>query len=203
MAITVNDIIKVALTDDELQNWLEVAARVAPHIRDRVDLHGRDYLERYINVAMGEIAEQMVIKWLHDNGKQARSAVDKTATVPDTGHDIIVTNTNGKDVECSVKSSLSALKQEQGILSEFRLASKKSELRPVNIQVYFWLILNPPPRGSRITVPSTTNAAIIGWATRGEIEAKGFTEYATEDRQSPKMKLHEMNTMQSLLSKII
>ena len=203
MAICVDDIVRVESSDEEVQSWLEMANQVAPHVKDRADLHARDYLERYINVAMGEIAEQMVLKWLQDNGKQAVSAVDKSAHVPDAGHDVILRSKSGGDVYCSVKSSLSVFKQEQDILSEFRLATKQSELRKVNIQVYFWLVLRTPANQARSLVPSTRNAAIIGWATKKQVEEKGFERYATEERETPKMRLHEMCPMATLLNYIL
>ena len=80
-----------------------------------------------------------------------------------------------------------------------RLATKRSELKDVNIQVYFWLSLTNEPR---ITVPSTNNVAIIGWFTKADVERGGFTTYKTEDRQTPNIKLSEARPMDELLNYI-
>jgi hypothetical protein len=197
MAITSNDAVIVALEDAEIHELVAQANEIALNIIDRTDLHERDHLERVINVLLGEIAEYIVIKWLQGNGKTVRSSVDKKSGEPDEGHDLIViSNQTGQEVECSVKSSLSVYKNLEEIPNEFRLATKRSELRAINIQVYFWL---EPRATPRVTVPSTNNAAIIGWFTKQEVEQGGFTQYATENRQTPKIRLNEARSMQSLL----
>lgn len=80
------------------------------------------------------------------------------------------------------------------ILDTFTIATKASELRKVNIQVYYWLKLKGE---NRITVPSNKNMAIIGWI--GENDVKEFGTYNTENRQVAKIKLRNIRTMKSLL----
>lgn len=197
MPITSADTVQITLEDAEIHDLVVQANELALNIVDRRDLHQRDHLERVINVLLGDTAEYMVIKWLQSNGKTARSSVDKKSGEPDAGHDLIViSNSTTKEVECSVKSSLSVYKDLDGILNEFRLATKRSELKKINIQVYFWL----EPRGNpRITVPSTNKAAVIGWFTDEDVAKGGFTKYATESRETPNIILREARSMRSLL----
>lgn len=185
------------LSDEDIQTCIQNAHRITPHIKDRGDLHPRDYLERYINNLMGEVAEIAVIKWLNKNGKYAVSAVDKTSTNPDLGHDIWVKDRNGNFRKCSVKSSLSAKKDIGGILETFTLAITESEVRDINIQVYFWLEISPPKGKPRTTVPSLSHMAIICWAVKNDIDE--FKTYNHENRPSTEKKLNEFRTMDSLL----
>ena len=78
------------------------------------------------------------------------------------------------------------------------MATKASELRKVNIQVYYWLELNGE---SRTTVPSNDNMAIIGWI--GENDVEEFDTYNTEKRQVAKIKLRDVRSMQSLLDYLL
>lgn len=152
-------------------------------------------MERYIDIMMGEVAEAAVIKWLKQNGKFAVSAVNKSSGKPDSGRDIILRGKHKQEIECSVKSSLSVYKDNiNDILDTFTIATKASELRKVNIQVYYWLKLKGE---NRITVPSNKNMAIIGWI--GENDVKEFGTYNTENRQVAKIKLRNIRTMKSLL----
>lgn len=177
--ITSSDVVYVNLTKQELDVCIDTARHLYGHIVDRNDLHKRDDLERFNNVLMGEVAEQMVIKWLRSNGKTAVSAVDKTSASPDLGHDIsAVRITDGADVLCSVKSSISCLKDVSGILKSFKLATKKSELRDINVQVYFWLTVDPPKGDNRVTVPTLRQSALIGWFGSKDID--DFTKYNHE-----------------------
>lgn len=124
------DVVYVALTKPELDACIDTAKHISGHVVDRKDLHARDDLERFINVLMGEVAEQMVIKWLKEQGKFAESAVDKTSNKPDVGHDVKVINrANGAELLCSVKSSLSYKLDVEGILSICKIASKESECK--------------------------------------------------------------------------
>ena len=84
------------------------------------------------------------------------------------------------------------------ILDTFTVATKASELRKVNIQVYYWLKLKGEPR---ITVPTERNMAIIGWI--GENDVKEFGTYSTENRQAPKIKLRDTRPMHSLLEYLV
>lgn len=202
--VSPEDIIPCDLTDDEIKECIATALRLADTMIDRADLHGRTYLERFIDLVMGEIAEQTVLKWVRENGKYARSAVDKASGVPDLGHDIYFKRAREGQTElvkCSVKSSLSVLYSERAkILSKFSLASKRSEIRDVNIQAYFWLQTSGSPR---TTVPSTKNMGIIGWLGRNE--AKGLKEqaYKTEKRPEIQVKLKELHPMSELLPFLI
>ncbi len=200
MSLTSADAVQIALDDKEIHDLVIQANELALTIVDRSDLHERDHLERVINVLFGDIAEVMVIKWLQANGKSARSSVDKQSGRPDAGHDIIViSKRTGQEVECSVKSSLSFLKTLEQIPNEFRLATKRSELKTINIQVCFWLKLFTRPR---VTVPSTNNAAIIGWFADTDFEGDRFAQYATENREAPSILLKDARTMQSLLDNL-
>ena len=118
MAITSKDAVKIKLEENEIYQLIEQANNLALNIVDRKDLHERDHLERVINVIQGEIAEYIVIKWLKSQNKTVRSAVDKTAKKPDSGHDIIVkSKKTGAEIECSIKSSLSFKYDLEGIIN--------------------------------------------------------------------------------------
>ena len=198
--IAEDDVIHIELIKRELDACIDTAKHISGHVVDRKDLHARDDLERFINVLMGEVAEQMVIKWLKEQGKFAESAVDKISNKPDMGHDIKVIRTNGNELLlCSVKSSLSYKLDVQGILNICKIASKKSELRDINVQVYFWLTLNPKDNGNRLTVPSLRQAAIIGWFGRNDLLK--FAAYNHEEgREAPIETLNGGRTMSSLLT---
>jgi hypothetical protein len=194
--VNIADVVRVPLGEPEITDCIGTAMQLAPRIGDRADLHARDGLERFVNVLLGEVAERMVLAWLHGQGKQAEPASDKRGDGPDAGHDLLLRRRE-RTLRCSVKSSLSAMHDLPRILSEFTLATKRGELRHVNIQVYFWLDLHARG-GHRVTVPSLERAAIIGWAGLREIQH--FGRYATEVRQSPAgYKLQQMNPMADLL----
>lgn len=195
MAIDESKVIRIALSEKEMGLCTENTQILCETISDRLDLHLRSYMERYIDIMMGEVAEAAVIKWLRQNGKYAVSAVNKYSGKPDSGRDIILKDKYKREIECSVKSSLSVYKDSiDDILDTFTVATKASELRKVNIQVYYWLKLKGK---NRITVPSDKNMAIIGWI--GENDVKEFGTYSTESRQVAKLKLRNIRTMQSLL----
>lgn len=197
--ITVNDVVKVLLSKSELNKCIDNAQLVLQNLIDRKDLHERDELERFNNILMGEIAEYMVIKWLKGQGKYAESSVDKASGIPDAGHDIILKKKNTEEIiKCSVKSSLSFKKGIDGIIKEFKLATTQKELRDVNIQVYFWLELNPVGSKSRTTVPSFNNSAIIGWF--GINDLTSFNVYNHEKRQAPTESLNKSRSMKELLN---
>lgn len=196
MPLQLSDVIHPSLPDNELATCITVASRIAPSIGDRADLHARDGLERFINVLLGEVAESMVLRWLREQGKCAMPAGDKRGDEPDAGHDLLLRH-RGRELRCSVKSSLSALHELPRVLEEFTLATKRVELRAVNVQVYFWLDVRGNG-GHRTTVPSLKRAAIIGWA--GLRDVQQFRQYATEARQAPAgFKLHQMRPMADLL----
>ena len=195
MAVNQDTVIKIALSENDLSSCIDNTQILCETISDRSDLHLRSYMERYIDIMMGEVAEAAVIKWLKQNGKYAVSAVNKSSGKPDSGRDLILKDKQKREIECSVKSSLSVYKDNMNdILDTFTIATKASELRKVNIQVYYWLKLKGE---NRITVPSNKNMAIIGWI--GENDVKEFGTYNTEKRQVAKLKLRNIRTMQSLL----
>ena len=195
MAVNQDTVIKIALSENDLSSCIDNTQILCETISDRSDLHLRSYMERYIDIMMGEVAEAAVIKWLKQNGKYAVSAVNKSSGKPDSGRDIILRGKHKQEIECSVKSSLSVYKYNiNDILDTFTIATKASELRKVNIQVYYWLKLKGE---NRITVPSNKNMAIIGWI--GENDVKEFGTYNTENRQVAKIKLRNIRTMKSLL----
>lgn len=194
-----SDVIHFEINKEDLKICIDNAKNIMSAIIDRKDLHSRDDLERFNNLLMGEISEMTVLKWLHSKGKYAVSTVDKTAAQPDLGHDLQLRDVKGNYIHCSIKSSLSALKDLDYIVSNFKLATKQSELREVNIQVYFWLVINPTgDNKSRTTVLSLRNLAIIGWF--GVNDLKKFENYATENREAPTKPLKEARSMESLLS---
>lgn len=197
--IVKDDVVHIELNKPELDVCIDTAKYISGCIVDRKDLHARDDLERFINVLMGEVAEHMVIKWLTEQGKFAESAVDKKSDKPDFGHDIKVIKANGDEGFCSVKSSLSYKLDVQEILNFCKIASKKSELRDINIQVYFWLTLNPKDNENRLTIPSLRQAAIIGWF--GKNDLFNFASYNHEGgREAPTKTLNGGRTMSSLLA---
>ena len=129
MAVNQDTVIKIALSDKELSICTENTQILCKTISDRSDLHLRGYMERYIDVMMGEVAEAAVIKWLRQNGKYAVSAVNKSSGKPDSGRDLILKDKQKREIECSVKSSLSVYKDNMNdILDTFTIATKASEL---------------------------------------------------------------------------
>lgn len=197
MAITGGDAIRVALEASEIHDLIAQANEISLNIVDRPDLHERDFLERFVNVLLGETAEFMVIKWLQSNGKYARSGVDKKSGAPDAGYDLIVRKKGtGEEIQCSVKSSLAAKFGLEKIISDFTLATTRSEVRAVNIQVYFWLEIDRTPR---LTLPASDRAAIVGWFAQKDLTGENFSRYKTERRESPAAKLSEARSMRSLL----
>ena len=96
-----------------------------------------------------------------------------------------------------MKSSLSAhYNQVEDMLKQFHLASKKSEIRGINIQVYYWLNLSSTPR---VVIPSEQNMAIIGWLGRKDLTGVNEDQYATESRPVVKVPLANMRPMCTLL----
>lgn len=191
--ISVTDVVKFEISQKDLLTCIEYAKGIMSAVIDRPDLHNRDDLERFNNILMGEVSEMMVMRWLHSNGKYAVSAVDKTSKQPDLGHDLhLRALIKGKEVPilCSIKSSLSALKDLDYIVNNFKLATKQSELREVNIQVYFWLVTTPNEfHPNRTTVLSLRGAKDLG----------SFERYATEYREVPTEPLCKSRSMESLL----
>ncbi len=196
--ITPSDTVAYKLSKEQMKECIGNASQLTDFITDRFDLHSRSYLEKFMNVLMGEISERMVIEWLHSQGKYAESAVDKHSEHPDLGHDIWIKNPQNKLCRCSVKSSVSGLKEEMGdILSTFSPAFKPEEIRDINIQVYFWLQLHRAPR---ISVLSENNAAIIGWLSAGDVSGCGQISYSTENRRKINLLLNQMRPLEELLS---
>lgn len=197
--LTEQDIIKTQLDEQEFYSCVTTALKVTPGITDRHDLHSRDIFERFLNVLQGEVAEQIVIKWLRNNNKFAESTVDKNSAMPDAGHDIKVISNAGNEIFASIKSSVSALKQPNDILSTFKLSTKRSEVRQINIQVYFWYNLYPGRGVSRINLLTLNNVAIICWAGSNDLLEGEFNTYNNEAREVSNKKLQEHRSMQSLL----
>lgn len=197
MLLKPSDVIQPVLTDEEVQECLATAQCLLKSMQDRGDLHTRGVLERYIDIVMGEIAEQSVIKWVQSQGKFAQSAVDKTSGRPDSGRDVLFHSREGRSISCSVKSSLSVHHSNVAdMLSQFHLASKQSEIRGINIQVYFWLDLSSKPR---VTVPTEKNMAMIGWLGRKDLKGIAESAYATEARPVVRAPLNGMRPMRDLL----
>lgn len=194
-----NDVIMGPILDScEVQECIQTAEVLYKNIADRKNLHSRSVLERFCNVAIGEIAEQSVISWLKKNNKYAILAVDKNSGMPDKGYDIILKNKEGRYIKCSVKSSISVYHSRiDKILTTFSPAITEKEVAQVNIQVYFWLRIKDCPRTN---LPSEYNMAIIGWLGEKDFCNKKFIKYETEGRKSLNIKLEKMRSMASLLS---
>jgi hypothetical protein len=198
--VTENDLVYLELDKQEFREAAEVALIIATSIPDRPDLHPRDLLERFINCLMGEVAERMVLRWLHQNGKYAKPTADKKAAERDPGHDILLKLGTEKVVRASIKSSLS-LKDDPGqILSTFTLAVTPKEIREINIQVYFWLSLRGSPR---VTVPSMKQAAIVAWALDADLRKTNFKKYGGEERLAPELKLKDLRPPRELLKWLV
>ncbi|AIZ46221.1 hypothetical protein QR90_15925 [Deinococcus radiopugnans] len=179
-----------------VQEAARTCAHLLPYVVDRADLHGRDPLEKFHNLLMGEIAELAVIAYLTGQGKVAASAVDKQATRPDAGHDVVVRRKDGTDAKCSVKSSLSYHHGIAAIPEMFRPAFNHREPRDINIQVYYHYNLRAEPR---TTVAALTHAYIIGWAPEKRLLAPDFTVYPGERRRVADLKLADLSPMAGLL----
>jgi hypothetical protein len=198
--VTKNDLVYIELDKQEFREAAEVALIIATSIPDRPDLHPRDLLERFIDCLMGEVAERMVLRWLRQNGKYAEPAADKKAAERDPGHDILLKLGTKEVVRASIKSSLSALKDDPGeILSTFTLAVTPKEIRKINIQVYFWLSLWGSPR---VTVPSMKQAAIVAWALDADLRKTNFKKYRGEERLAPERKLKDLRPPRELLKSL-
>lgn len=198
MPVQANQIITIDLTPEIVSRSIDVSKKITNSIIDRADLHQRDFLERFFDCLMGELAEQVVITWLINQNKYAVSAVDKTAATPDLGHDIWLKDLNGGKIRASIKSSLSATKNNpMDILNTFTLATNSKELRDINIQVYFWL---SPWSTPRITVPSLKNAGIFAWAAESDLSVGEFAAYKGEERMAPRKRLAELRPMSELLT---
>lgn len=198
--IYLNEIVQMnALSLEEFRDCLNTSFHLVEHVNDRDNLHQRDIYERFNNILMGEIAELLVIKWLHQNGKFAESAVDKTSKQPDLGHDINLKDKEGNIVKCSVKSSLAVFRNPREILLESKLASTQKEIRQINIQVYYWYKLYSQINSTgRVTLPNTNNVALFSWA--GNRDISNFKEYATEEREASGIPLCELRRMDELLN---
>ncbi len=202
MSVTVEDVIYLDMPDSMVAHGVGTALHLTTRLTDRADLHARDFLERFLDILLGELAETMVLSWLLAMGKTAQSAVDKSTATPDLGHDLWLTSRDGRPVTCSVKSSLSALKGLEDILTDFTLATRPDEVRDVNVQVYFWLDVfgRLSPDRSRVTLPSLRYAAIVGWAARRDLEPAEFVPYTTERRPAPTLRLCDIRPPAELLT---
>lgn len=199
--LTKNDVVIPELTSDQTIECVKTALVISSSIKDRQDLHERGFTERFNNVAMGEMSEQAVVQYLRNHGKTviAPSYEEKTNGKPDAGYDITVIDKKGKFRRCSIKSSISAYKAgPEAIIGSdaFHLASKKSEIRDINIQVYFWLDISGK-FSSRTTVPSEKNMMIVGWACRKDVT--GTSHYAGENREVVEVSLKDLRPMEQLL----
>ena len=198
MVVKPDQIVRVTLPPGKALEAIKTSTQIVQSIVDRGDLHSRDYLERFIDCLIGEVAECMVIQWLSEQNKYVESAVNKTSTTTDIGHDIWLKNMAGEKWRCSVKSSISWKKNTPtDILNTFTLATNPKEVRDINIQVYFWLELNSPPR---TVVPSLKNAAIFAWASSKDLSSGSFASYKGEQRKAPDKNLVGLRPMVELLS---
>jgi len=184
------------VSEEMVQTAAVTCASLLPHVRDRADLHGRDPLERYHNLLMGEIAELAVIAYLTGQGKSAVSAVDKAAGTPDMGHDVVVRRRDGTAAKCSVKSSLSYHHGIAAIPGQFKPAFSHREPRDINVQVYYHYNLRLEPR---TTVAASAHAYIIGWASEKKLLGSEFAAYNGERRRVADLKLADLSPMAELL----
>jgi hypothetical protein len=197
--ITEADIEKFQIDLPTLNTCISNAQGLIATMIDRANLHARDDLEKFFNVLMGEVAEQMVLGWLKEKGKSAASVVNKASGQPDAGHDLVLLDTSGKSLLCSIKSSFSFAKQPGEIIKVFKLATTPSELRDINVQVYFWIDPYKQAGQPRTTLPSLTNCALIGWFGKADLEKQVFSNYNGEMRQVPVTSLEDARSMSSLL----
>ena len=198
MCVRKECVIRPNLSKENINDCIVNASRILNTITDRQDLHNRSYVEQFQNILMGELAEKAVLQYFRENGIYAVSAVDKESGVPDCGYDIIVFDKKGRERRVSVKSSLSVHKSSpEDIIDEarFHLASKVSEICDINIQVYFWLDLYGT---TRVTTPSESNMAIIGWAGSKDITGE-TASYSSEKREVVAVSLKELRPMEELL----
>lgn len=209
MGVTLDDVIARNLSQDDIAKCIHNASTLLPHISDRNDLHQRDYLERFIDVLIGEVAELIVIRWLRDNGKFAVSAVDKSSGSPDLGHDIwVIDKENNCLSKTSIKSSISAKLNPDRILKEMRLAARRLELCEFNIQVYFWLKIDAQKDldrsevGHRIVVPAISQSAIMCWFSNDDLQNEVFSAYKVEKRQAPNVQLSSGRAMATFLDRV-
>lgn len=187
------------LNDGDVISCIKRATNLISSMPDRKDLHSRSILERYIDILMGEVAEQAVLNWFIRNGRNAESAVDKESGHADNGYDITLNKVSGEQVKCSVKSSLSVFKYEvDDIISTFKLSIKPSELTDVNVQVYYRLKLKNGE--SRISVPSENEMFIIGYLPiKTAKKMEKYTTYTTEEREALDIELSKLDSMESIL----
>ena len=208
MGITKDDTVIPILSNEKVNECISTALTISSCIADRHDLHDRSALERFENVVMGELSEQAVIQFLRENGKivYAPTYAQKTNGKPDGGYDVEVVDICGNRQKVSIKSSLSVYKQSPEEIVEnpkFHLASKRSELRAINIQVYFWLDTKGST-GHRTAVPSEKNMMIVGWVCGRKIRnASAYSAYATEGREVVEVSLKELRPMSELLQYLI
>lgn len=202
MAITAKDVRRVHITDDEVDEVHARSSFLARTIQDRKNLHDRSYQERLTDIEMGEFGELACLKYFHDHGKYAVSAVDKTSGRPDAGFDLILRCADGgKFFRCSVKTSLSVFKSDpEDIIATFQLGSTPKELSQVNIQVYFYYNIHPKKGETRVTVLTVDNLIIVGWiGLLQALKMMGEGHYTGEDRPTVDIPLRNLNPMDELL----
>lgn len=170
MSVSFEDVIRFALPDAEFNEALTFGYHALTHVPRE-----HDPLSQLIQILMDELAERMVIEWLHTNGKFAEPVSDKGATQLDTRHEIWVTDIRGSRVRAAIHTFLSTHKSEiPEILQYHSLSVDTNHICGINFSVSYWLRLREKPR---VKFPSLDHAAIIGWASdknfRETVEAQG------------------------------
>lgn len=190
-------ILNSILLDQDVLSCIETTQQsLITNMKDRQNLHKRGVAERFNNILMGELAETFVLKWLLSQGIKADLAVDKSSGKPDLGYDLII-HGEKRELYCSVKSSLSVYKSTiDEILDNFTISTTRKEVQDVNIQVYFWYVLQGD---HRVTLLSEENMAVIGWAGKRDLISAEFNPYTTESRTAPKIKLRDLRPMSELI----
>jgi hypothetical protein len=159
MSVFPENVIQFTLPDSEING----AVAFAYHALTHDNFNRSDPLNMVIQVLVDELAERMVIQWLHANGKFAEPAADKGATTPDLNHEIWVTDIRNLKVRAAIHTFLSTNKSEIPDMLQFHsLSVDTNHICGINFSVGYWLQLREKPR---VKLPSLQQAAIIGWAS--------------------------------------
>ena len=203
MSVLESDVIlakQIPLSPDEIDQAILLARTITRSLVDRANLHKRDYLERYIDCLMGQVAETVVLKWLKSEHKRVARPERTSDKGPDQGYDLVLETKDGS-LFASVKSSIAVKRTDiPSILKNFKIATTRHEVRHINIQVCFRLSIESTPR---VNVPSAELAAIMAWAFDKDLENAEFFSYKGETRTAPEVPLSDGRPMRELLDILV
>jgi len=196
MAVLPDDVIQFRLSEAEMN----AAVTFAYHVLTHNHLGRSDPLNRFIQVLMDELAERMVIQWLHGNGKFAEPASDKGATNPELRHEIWVTDIRGVKVRAAIHTFLSTNKSEiPDILQFHSLSVDPNQLCGINFSVGYWLQLREKPR---VKLPSLQQTAIIGWASDKNLR-EALKSQPEQSRKYAAIKFCDLRPVNELLQFLV